>query len=48
MHIKVLFAVVSDYKYYELEDLFEIARERGEDPFFIILDEITDPTILVQ
>ena len=36
-------AVVSDYKYYELEDLFEIARERGEDPFFIILDEITDP-----
>ena len=36
-------AVVSDYKYYELEDLLEIARERGEDPFFIILDEITDP-----
>ena len=36
-------AVVSDYKYYDLEDLFEIARERGEDPFFIILDEITDP-----
>ena len=36
-------AVVSDYKYYELEDLFEIARERGEDPFLIILDEITDP-----
>ena len=36
-------AIVSDYKYYELEDLFEIARERGEDPFFIILDEITDP-----
>ena len=36
-------AVVSDYKYYELEDLLAIARERGEDPFFIILDEITDP-----
>ncbi|WP_455542189.1 23S rRNA (guanosine(2251)-2'-O)-methyltransferase RlmB [Intestinibacter sp.] len=36
-------AVVSDYKYYELEDLLEVARERGEDPFFIILDEITDP-----
>lgn len=28
-------AVVSDYKYYELEDLLAIARERGEDPFFI-------------
>ena len=36
-------AVVSDYKYYELEDLLAIARERGEDPFFIIRDERTDP-----
>lgn len=36
-------AVVSDYKYYELSDLLEIANKKGEDPFFIILDEITDP-----
>lgn len=36
-------AVVSDYKYYELEELLEIANKKGEDPFFIILDEITDP-----
>ncbi|MGN1033723.1 MAG: 23S rRNA (guanosine(2251)-2'-O)-methyltransferase RlmB [Intestinibacter sp.] len=36
-------AVVSDYKYYELNDLLEIANKKGEDPFFIILDEITDP-----
>lgn len=36
-------AVVSDYKYYELDDLLKIANEKGEDPFFIILDEITDP-----
>lgn len=36
-------AIVSDYKYYELDDLLEIARKKGEDPFFIILDEITDP-----
>ena len=36
-------AVVSDYKYYELSDLLEIAKKKGEDPFFIILDEITDP-----
>ena len=36
-------AVVSDYKYYELSDLLEIENKKGEDPFFIILDEITDP-----
>lgn len=36
-------AVVSDYKYYELEELLAIANKKGEDPFFIILDEITDP-----
>lgn len=36
-------AVVSEYKYYELDELLEISREKGEDPFFVILDEITDP-----
>ncbi len=30
------------YKYYEIAEVLEIAREKGEDPFIIILDEITD------
>jgi 23S rRNA (guanosine2251-2'-O)-methyltransferase len=36
-------AMVSEYKYYELEELIQIPKQKGEDPFFIILDEITDP-----
>ena len=36
-------AVTSDYLYHELEDVLEYAREKGEDPFLIILDGITDP-----
>lgn len=30
------------YKYYEVDDILNTAREKGEDPFIIILDEITD------
>jgi 23S rRNA (guanosine2251-2'-O)-methyltransferase len=30
------------YKYYEIEEILDIAKEKGEDPFIIILDEITD------
>lgn len=36
-------AVVGEYKYYDLEDILNLAREKGEDPFIIILDEIEDP-----
>ncbi len=36
-------AVLAAYHYGELEDLFDRARERGEDPFFILLDNIEDP-----
>lgn len=36
-------AITSDYRYYDLEEILEIPKERGEDPFFIILDGITDP-----
>ena len=36
-------AIVSYYKYYELEELIEKAKKTNEDMFFIILDEITDP-----
>jgi len=36
-------ALVSAHGYAELEDLFQLARERGEKPFFIICDELEDP-----
>lgn len=36
-------AMVSEHKYYELDELIKIPKQKGEDPFFIILDEITDP-----
>ena len=34
---------VSAFQYAELEDLFEAAAKKGEDPFFLILDGIEDP-----
>lgn len=36
-------AVVSNFEYCEVEDILEKAREKGEDPFLIILDGIEDP-----
>lgn len=36
-------AYVSAYAYAELEDIFRIAEERGEEPFIIILDNLEDP-----
>lgn len=36
-------AITSDYRYYDLDEILEIPKERREDPFFIILDGITDP-----
>jgi 23S rRNA (guanosine2251-2'-O)-methyltransferase len=36
-------AEVAAYSYGEMEDLFEKAKERGEDPFFVLLDGIEDP-----
>lgn len=36
-------AAVAAYNYAELEDLFEAAASRSEDPFFLILDELEDP-----
>lgn len=36
-------AQVAAYQYAELEDLFKRAEEKGEDPFFLILDELEDP-----
>lgn len=36
-------ALVSGYEYGEIDDIMELARERDEDAFIIILDEIEDP-----
>ena len=36
-------AYVTPYVYRSVEDLLEIAKERNEDPFIILLDEIEDP-----
>lgn len=36
-------AQVSEYKYSDLDEVLVNVKEKGEDPFFIILDEINDP-----
>ena len=36
-------AVVPPYEYVEVEDILEVAKERNEDPFILILDGIEDP-----
>ena len=36
-------AIVSSHSYVDVEDILERARQKGKDPFIIILDEITDP-----
>lgn len=36
-------AIAAAFEYAELEDLFAKAEEKGEDPFFILCDEIEDP-----
>lgn len=36
-------AFVASYQYVTLDDLFRFAQQRKEAPFFIILDELSDP-----
>lgn len=36
-------AVVAAYHYAQIDDLFDRAQKKGEDPFFIFLDNIEDP-----
>jgi 23S rRNA (guanosine2251-2'-O)-methyltransferase len=36
-------AMCPAHEYCEVEDILAVAREKGEDPFIVILDEITDP-----
>ncbi|MBS4534021.1 23S rRNA (guanosine(2251)-2'-O)-methyltransferase RlmB [Clostridium sp. D2Q-14] len=36
-------ALVSSHNYKSLEDIFKLAKDKGEEPFIVILDEIKDP-----
>lgn len=36
-------ACIGDYKYYDIEEIVANVKAKGEEPFIIILDEITDP-----
>ena len=42
MHQGVI-AMTAAYNYAEVEDILEVAREKGEPPFLILLDNIEDP-----
>lgn len=36
-------AIVTPYIYNSIEEILEYAKEKGEDPFIVVLDEIEDP-----
>lgn len=36
-------AYAAAYEYAQIEDMFALAKEKGEDPFLILLDNIEDP-----
>jgi len=42
-HHQGLVAYAAPYKYADLDELMQIAAEKNEDPFLILLDGITDP-----
>ena len=42
-HHQGVVAQAAAYEYAEVEDILENARQKGEDPFIFILDEIEDP-----
>lgn len=42
-HHQGVIAMAAAYEYAELEDLFAKAEEKGEEPFFFLLDNIEDP-----
>lgn len=42
-HHQGVVAIGAAYEYAEVEDILAVAKEKGEDPFIFILDEIEDP-----
>ena len=43
MHHQGFVAECADFEYSEVEDIMDLARSRGEQPFVVILDGIEDP-----
>ncbi len=43
LHHQGMVAFASAYAYAEVEEILDAAAERGEDPFIVILDGVTDP-----
>lgn len=42
-HHQGVLAYTAAYSYSDIEDMFQLAESRGEDPFIIFLDEVEDP-----
>lgn len=42
-HHQGVIAICDDYQYSTVEDILALAKDRGEDPFIVILDGIEDP-----
>ncbi len=42
-HHQGMIAFASAYAYTDVDDILQLAKERGEDPFIVILDGVTDP-----
>ena len=42
-HHQGMLAFASAYRYYDVEDMLEEAKEKGEAPFLVVLDGVTDP-----
>ena len=40
---QVVIAQAAAYEYAQVEDMLELAKQKGEDPFLILLDNIEDP-----
>ena len=43
-----MIAHAAAYEYAQVEDMLELAKSRGEDPFIFLLDNIEDPHNLEQ
>ncbi len=42
-HHQGMLAYASAYRYYDVEDMLAEAEEKGEEPFLVVLDGVTDP-----
>ncbi|MBR3017135.1 MAG: 23S rRNA (guanosine(2251)-2'-O)-methyltransferase RlmB [Clostridia bacterium] len=42
-HHQGMLAYASAYRYYDMEDMLAEAKDKGEEPFLVVLDGVTDP-----